>query len=129
MASGVIGGRAGRGGAPAAMMKSARASVLEYQLLRALPGRKREEVHAEESVTAGASLILRVTPNSDGYIRIVDGNRTIDGPAVKRGKAAEIALGTFDQPGRVVLQVFFSPRSTDAKDQTAPSVTISFNVQ
>ena len=119
------GGRGRTAGAP----KSARASMPEYQLLRTLSGRKRAEVHAEENVPVGAALILRVTPAADGYLRIVDGSRTIATPAVRRGKTAEIALGTFDQPGHVALQVYFSRRPVEAKEQSAPAMTIEFNVQ
>jgi hypothetical protein len=80
-------------------------------------------------VPAFTALILRVTPISDGYLRIVEGDRIIASPKVRRGVASDVALGTFDKPGRVELQVYFSRQAAAAKDQAAPAVTIGFNIQ
>ena len=120
---------AGLAGGTLAARTAAPAPVLQYQLLRTVSGRRHAEVHAEDNVPAGSVLTLRVTPTADGFVRIVDGSRTIAAPAVRRGKAVEIDLGTFAQSGHVALAVYFSRQSADAKDQTAPAMTIPFNVQ
>jgi hypothetical protein len=131
------GGRGGRGG-PAgvsgslsAEMKKAKVATpaVEYHLFRRLPGRDLAEVPADGIVPARSRLILRVTANADGNLRIVEGTDTIASPKVKGGVVHEITLRRFDKPGRVELRVYFSGPATESKDQAEPFVTIAFNVQ
>jgi len=136
------GGGGGARGAPGvaggslAEMKKAKAAplpALEYHLFRRVAGRDvagRDvaEVPADGTVPAGSSLILRVTPAADGALRVVEGARVIASPKVRGGVMHETTLPRFDKPGRVELQVYFSAQ-TESKFETAPFVTIAFNVQ
>jgi hypothetical protein len=112
-------------------MKKAKApasSEIEYHILRRIPGGNPVEVAAGETVPPGASLILRVTPAADGYLRIVESAHAIASPKVKRGVAFETELPQFDKPGRVVMQVYFSRQAAEAKEQ-APSATVTIDIQ
>jgi hypothetical protein len=127
-------GRGGRG-APAGVQAAAAMSAgametkastartpppLEYHLMQRMPAGDLVEVVEGGTVPAGAALILRVTPNANGSLRVLQSNGlTIANPRVQRGKAAEIALPPFGQPGRVELRLEFQ----------RTSVTIAFNVQ
>jgi hypothetical protein len=81
-----------------------------------------EEVAADGTVPAGATMILRITPSADGDLRIVEGTRTIASHAVRRGKVLDTTLPKFKRPGRVELQVYFP------SDPQTP-VAIAFNIQ
>jgi hypothetical protein len=108
--------------------KSIAEPAIAYQLLRQVPGGDPIMVPADGTVAAGSVLILRVTPPADGYLRIVNGTRTLANPKARRGVPSETTLPPFDQPGRVELLVYFSRQAGEAKEQ-APHVTIAFNVQ
>jgi hypothetical protein len=113
------------------MSKAKKAPALPqiaYQLLRAVPGSEPAEVPVEGMVPAGSVLTLRITPAADGYLRIVEGDRTIATPRVRRGVASNTLLPQFNQPGRVELQLYFSHSKTESKQQP-PAVTIAFTVQ
>jgi hypothetical protein len=110
---------------PAAVAKMKKAKsiaepAIAYQLLRQVPGGDPVMVPADGTVAAGSVLILRVTPPADGYLRIVNGTRTLANPKARRGVTSETTLPPFDQPGRVELQVYFSRQAGEAKEQ-APS--------
>ena len=121
--------RAALTGASVAMKKVQPAvPSIDCQLLRQVPGGDPVVVPADGTVAAGSVLILRATPPADGYVRIVNGTRTLANPKVRRGATSETTLPPFDQPGRVELLVYFSRQAGEAKDQ-APHVTIAFNVQ
>jgi hypothetical protein len=114
-------------------MKKARVAApalpqITYQLLRAVPGSEPVAVPAGGTVPAGSALTLRITPAADGYLHIVEGDRTIATPKVRRGVAADTPLPQFNQPGRIELQVYFSKSKTESKQQP-PSLTIAFNVR
>jgi hypothetical protein len=108
--------------AAAPKTKKAPAPALQYQLLRRMPGGNLEEVAADGTVPAGATMILRITPSADGDLRIVEGTRTIASHAVRRGKVLDTTLPKFKRPGRVELQVYFP------SDPQTP-VAIAFNIQ
>ncbi len=131
------GGRGGGGGSAGALggmvaeMKKAKVdstSAIDYHLMQRL-GANMQEVPAGGVVQAGSSMVLRVTPAADGYLRIVEGTRTIASPKVRGGVVHETALPRFDKPGRVELRVYFSERAFASKDDAAATVTIAFNVQ
>jgi hypothetical protein len=119
------------------LKKANAAAGLEYHLLRRVPGGDPVEVPEGETVPPGASLILRVTPAADGYLRIAESTRTISSPKVKRGVVFETALPQYDKPGRVELQVYFSRQAAEAKEKAAkeqdsklaPSATITIDVR
>jgi hypothetical protein len=122
--------RGALGGAVAEMKKAKTIAepAITYQLLRQVPGGDSIMVPADGNVPVGSVLILRVTPPADGYLRIVNGTRTLANPKAQRGVTSETTLPPFDQPGRVELQVYFSRQAGEAKEQ-APHVTITFTVQ
>jgi hypothetical protein len=128
------GGRGGRGGAGfggALAEKKAQVAqppVVDCHLMQRQGG-KLQEVNADGTVQAGSSLVLRVTATAEGYLRIVEGTRTIASPKVRGGVMHETTLPKFDKPGRVELRVYFSGRAFASKDESAPFVTIAFNVQ
>lgn len=119
-------------GAMAAMMKKAPAAaprLPQYTLLRRTASGVLEPVAAEGTVSAGDILTLRIVPSADGYLRIVQSTgRAIANPRVKRGVAFETALPKFDAPGRVELQIYYSPQRTESKDLSFP-VTIAFHIE
>jgi hypothetical protein len=121
---------AGGAGAVGGMKKvqPAAAPAIACQLLRQVPGGDPIVVPAEGTVAAGSVLILRVTPPADGYLRIVNGTRTLANPKARRGATSETTLPPFDQPGRVELLVYFSRQAGESKQQV-PSVTLAFTVQ
>jgi hypothetical protein len=127
---GAAGRGGGGGGASGGLLKKAALPPpFEYHLLRRTSSRDLTEVLANDTVPPGASLILRITPAADGYLRIVESARIIASPAVRRGVPFETTLPQFDQPGRVELRVYFSSQEgAEAKDQ-APAVTIAFNIR
>jgi hypothetical protein len=112
---------------------AAHAPGLEYHLLRRVPGGDPVEVRPGQTVPPGAGLILRVTPAADGYLRIAEGTRAIARPKVKRGVAFEAALPPFDQPGRVELQLYFSPQEADAYEKESraqsPSAIVTIEIR
>ena len=135
-AAGNGGGRGSSGvlGGALAEMKKAKAeppAAVERHLFRRLPGGELSEVPPGGTVPAGSSLILQVTSASDGYLRIVEGVRTIDSPKVKRGAVHETTLPRFDKPGRVELKLYLSAQEFEMKDAAGPSFTftLAFNVQ
>jgi hypothetical protein len=108
--------------------KSIAEPAIACQLLRQVPGGDPMVVPADGTVAAGSVLILRVTPPADGYLRIVNGTRTLANPKARRGVPSETILPPFDQPGRVELQMYFSRQAGESKQQ-APSVSLAFTVQ
>lgn len=129
-ASGGGGGRGGRGGggamagavvmkkqAPAAEPQQQGAPLgLEYRILRRMPGGDLVEIAADRTVAAGATVILQIIPNADGYLRISRSNgRAIVTHAVRRGQPFETQLPKFGKPARVELLVVFSGRPIQSK--------------
>jgi hypothetical protein len=122
------GGRGGRGGgamagavvtkkqAPAAEPRQQAAPLgLDYRILRRMPGGDLVEIAADRTVAAGATVILQIIPNADGYLRISRSNgRAIVTHAVRRGQPFEAQLPKFGKPERVELQVVFSRRPIQA---------------
>jgi hypothetical protein len=122
---------AGFGGGAMPAMKAKKAEVapaISYQLLRIEPGSDPVSVPPDGSVPAGSSLTLRITPAADGYLRVVEGKRTIANPQVTHGIVSDTPLPSFDKRGRVELKVYFSPEAGESKQQPAP-LTIVFRVQ
>jgi hypothetical protein len=119
--------------------------VLEYRILRKMPKGDLVEVAADGAVPRGATVILRLTPRADGYVRITgNSRRTIATRAVRGGQPFDTQLPKSNQPARVEFQVMFSHRplpsnaqpaaradavgSLDAEAQPA-SITIVLNFQ
>jgi hypothetical protein len=123
----VMGGLAGA--APAPMAMKAAPAIVQYELLQRVEGGAPQAVPAGATVPAGSTLILRVTPLANGYLRIVDSTGTIANPAVRRQVASETVLPPFNQPGRVELQVYFSTQAGEPKQAQSPAATIVFNIQ
>jgi hypothetical protein len=106
---------------------------LQYHILRSVPGGGRVEVGAEGNVPAGASVILEVTPDADGYLRIARaGGHAIANRAVRRMQPVETQLPKFRKPARVEFRVSFSRQPWNAKTPEpagAESVAITLNFQ
>jgi hypothetical protein len=122
--------RAGLAGAGLTMKKakSVATPAIACQLLRQVPGGKLKVVPAGGNVPPGSSLILRITPPADGYLRIEDGDRTFANSTARRGVATDISVPPPEKPGRVELHVYFATEQTEAK-QDVPHVTVTFNVR
>jgi hypothetical protein len=124
------GGRGGGGVSGGLLKKAPLFSPFEYHLLRRTSSGELVEVRANDTVPEGASLILRITPVADGYLRIVPSKGSaIASPQVQRGVTFETALPQFDNPGRVELQVYFSPQAVTESKEQPPAVTIAFNIR
>lgn len=125
------GARGGRGGGGAFMAKTAAPAIpaLEYHLLERTPGGNLVEIPAEGTVPAGAAMILRVTPRTDGYLQVADSSgRTIAGRQVQGRQVFETALPEFHTAGRVELRMYFSPQAFESYPPT-PTATVAFNIQ
>jgi hypothetical protein len=109
-------------------VQSVAAPAIACQLVRQVPGGDPVIVPTDGTVEAGSVLILRVTPPADGYLRIVDGTRTLANPKAQRGVTSSTTLPPFDRLGRVELRVYYSRQAGESKQQ-APSVTLAFTVQ
>jgi len=123
-----FGGRGGGGGAMAKKASPPAAAVLAYHLMRRMPGGDLVEVPADGAAPAGASMILRITPSADGYLRIASADGpTIANRQVQARQMFETALPEFNTPGRVELRMYFSPQPI-APEQ-APTAAIAFNIR
>jgi hypothetical protein len=90
---------------------------LQYRILRRMPGGDLVEVAADGTVAKGATVILRITPNADGYLRISQSNgRQIFNHAVRGMQPLETPLPKFNRAARVELQVLFSRRPFQSKE-------------
>jgi hypothetical protein len=97
-----------------------------------MKGGDRVEVAAERNVAAGATVILQVTADADGYLRITQANgRVIVSRAVRRMQPLEAQLPKFRKPQRVEFQVDFSrqpfePKKRGLADGESVTVTLNF---
>jgi hypothetical protein len=124
-----VGGAAGARTATGSLMAPRARPPFAYHLLRQAPAGDLVEVSAEGTVPPGAPVVLRIAPPADGYLRIVlNGGRTIANAQVRRGVEFETEPLKIDTPGRVELQVYFSPQPVEPNNQP-PSLTIAFNIQ
>jgi len=107
--------------------------VLHYSILRRMPGGGRIAVGADGTVPAGATVILQVTPDADGYLRITRGDgHVISDRAVRRAQPFETQLPKVRAPARVEYRMSFSLQPLDTKKRgaaDAESVTITLNYQ
>jgi hypothetical protein len=78
-------------------VQSVAAPAIACQLVRQVPGGDPVIVPTDGTVEAGSVLILRVTPPADGYLRIVDGTRTLANPKAQRGVTSSTTLPPFDR--------------------------------
>jgi hypothetical protein len=89
---------------------------LQYQILRRMAGGNLVEVAANGTVARGAALILRITPDADGYVRVSQSNgRAIAAQAVRGMQPFDAPLPKMGKAGRVEFQLLFSSRPLPSK--------------
>jgi len=112
---------------------AANATGLAYRILQSVPGGGRVEVGAGGNVAAGATVILEVTPNADGYVRIAraDGH-VIANRAVRRMQPVETQLPKSRKPARAEFRLSFSSQPWNSKKPEpagGESVTITLHFE
>jgi hypothetical protein len=88
--------------------KKAAPESLQYRVMRRLPAGDLSEVGADGNVAAGDDLVLQITPNGEGYVRLTQDGRLLLTQAVHAGERVDAALPRYGKPERVELRLAFS---------------------
>jgi hypothetical protein len=97
---------------------------LPYRLLRRMPDGSRADVGADGNVAAGSTVIMAITPQADGYLRITQSNgHAILNRAVRAMQPVETQLPKFKKPGRVQFQMIFRRQQAAEESET---ITLNF---
>jgi len=88
---------------------------IQYRVLRRMPDGDFVDVEADGSLAAGTAVKLEITPNNNGYLRVLENQpngvwREVVNRPVERMNAFETDLLRYQEAGRRDLQVVFSRR-------------------